>query len=1457
MSCTYTHSDLKNQSYKSVEELLYALKVLKGNKFYSSLVAYNFNKEEATKEVKSAKAFTKWYEEIIPNNRGAFDKSFESERGTFLHKYISTRLRNPGIPQDFTKEEENDIAKIINNPKFIVLDEWKDDSKWRTLCATVLNNIHNNINGEIVLIEEPIYYKKDDFNSVKATPDLVFKSKDGVYHVIDYKVTEADIENNVQYVAQLNFIESILKKHGAKNVVKENWVISPTTGGFSIKNKNKIASTNNTINNSLYNLFFDAKALNIDIDDEDVKKFEAIKEKVEKNRSNIMQNLSVYEEYLKQQVNKTKLTYFDGYTYNYTQSSSGEIILKRKGLQDIKFDNFEEFAKASFKYNQGKYTDAIENIINVLNNGQFNGVIENLDDKIKTAFQLNLGKYDNSIYTVVKLGDLTKKYGIVLIKHDDIYDIIKLSNVDMFDFNMGVHSNGLFSKALNDKIREGGTLLLDNFLPREITTQYEQSTPEATLGNIELFELFTAISLIKEKLGDDFKIGTIDVVSTINGNHIHTAQQFTQFENAFKILEANIKESELQSNEGLSFFTDYTRISREQLLLDNITFLLQDIGENWNSYDIDTESIHQKKRIIQDLIAEVENNPSKNMQLIIQDAIQLLTFLDQVTPNQIFEEVNYAVADAKNLFGVLYDALFNDNIRTVTASGQSVPGIGGGLKHTSSYQTPDEAVRKTNLKRDIIVNGFVQKTIEETAELKQATEKYLNYTKSNGFLGKFKNDELIYEPLFRHKDGKIDPEMVFKNPYVRDSQNTLTDEQRDYLEIVLFTINKQKNLPVIKNLTFAQLKTDSTKYQKYQEIVSNNERYLTVPLKLKKGFRGNVNRLGKAWTKSDIKSWWKDTVANLVSITDPNITTAQQLSEKRKARKDQKEIPSLYPSETNRIDLYQKHQPEEFILNLNLLCVDFVLDSLKRNALNQYLETVRTVGKYLTFTELATGINLSKQKEALINDTTINVFLDSISEEEFTQLITVSNAVKKVKSVVSLGFRPALFIKEEVLGLIKNFSHSIAKWIQSDNPITAKHITQAYKIVVPSNWYEDGLKKVLGVKSMADFSMIALLNQRWRIHGHDLSMYSEQLTVHKTIWNFDSGLAFANVTAPDNDNRMVIVVAKMLSDGTFNAFEIKDNQLIYNPSKDERFSYFFANRANDANMQTDKKYVQQKALYEYYITSFNDSGHSIAYSKNPKDWGMIPDPYTTQQLNSLKEQIGMMYGFYNHEERDQSSFGTYKRLYLQFMTWLPGELRRYFASGKESSVGKIAHLKDVEGNLLYWKRLDDGTRVKTTASTDENGNQRDPVYGWQAEPVVGLAICAAKVLHHGMKGDFQWFKEPNNKYFIRNAGLFLFNLIFGTIIAKIIASIWTNAKKDEDKYTTEAIMAIELGSKVFNELNFINNFTSATDSLNLISVNYMKDIFKDVSRSISSDDYSMFDFVNDNVSVLRDFHIND
>lgn len=1478
MGCIYTHEDLKRENikhdkvlrqFKSMEDLLNAL-TSSGVSTHSQLEAYHFDLESALQKNDGAIAFTDWYNTVMGRNAQQSSPSFESKRGTFIHNYISKRLTKEISEEGLTDDEKLEINnKIIN--KFPITDtEWTDIAKWQSVCQTALRDIKDQIpaNAEIILTEQPIYYKDDSIN-IKATPDLIFKTKEQgalgdefTYHVIDYKITAADIEGSPQYVAQLNFIETILKKHGAGKIQKANWVILPTNGHISVQNKNKSTTKDPKVNEALSKLRPIKKMESVVINTENVRKFEDLKEKIEKNRSSITQNKTAYINYLKKVVVNYKNVYYNGYLYNYSEDKNGKIILSKEKFDNIEFNNFELFAEASYTYNNSNHISTISNIIGHLNEGSnLQEVFESYDPGIKNAFIANIGKYSGSSWKVIQLGDLTNKYGIILIQNinNGTYDIVKFSNVEHFQFNMGAHSNGFFSKALNDQIREGGSFLLDNLIPREITLQYEQKTPDATLGNIELFELFTALSLIKENLGD-IKIGKIEVVSTINGTHVHTdSQNFELFENAFKILQQNIDKSSLTSDEGLSFFTDYQKVSQEQLLMDDITLLLRDIGRDWSGYSIDKDGILAKKTALNDILKKLESNPSTKDLEVTKAVTNLLVYLDQITPDKVQEVVKYGIGDVNSLFGPWFDAMFNDSIRLSNAVGEASPGISGGVMHIASYQSPDDIIRKTTRKRDIIINGFVQKTIAETQELKNATEIFLNVNNQNNFFGKFHDDEEIYKPLFKHVNGEISPDMMFKNPYFKDSENSLTQEQSDYLEVVLFTINKHRGMSLLRGRTFAELKADTSLYQKYQDAISNNpESYLAIPLKLKKGVRGNVNRLKNSWTKSDIKSWWKDTVSNMFAIVDPNVVTAKQLAEKRQALKKQEEIPSMYPNNIkNRTDMCHAHQPAEFIMNLNYLGVDFVFDSLKRNALNQYLETTKTVAHYLAFTELTTGLDLSAQKEALISDTTINIFLDDISEKEFKPALAANNMIKKVKSYVSLGFRPALFFKEEVLGLIKNFSHTAAKWIQSEYPITAKHLTKAYKIVIPSNWWEDGIKKTFGAKSRADLSIVTLLNQRWRIHGQDLSMYPESLTIHKTIWNFDSGLAYTNVTAPDNDNRMVLIVAKMLADGTFNAFEIKNKQLVYNPAKDERFSYFFANRNNDKNMLSDKKYVQQKSLYEYYITAFNDSGQSVAYSKDPKNWGMIPDPYTTQQLNSLKEQIGMMYGFYNHEERDYAAFASYKRWYMQFMTWLPGELRRYFASGTESSVGKVTHLTDVEGKLLYWKRLSDGTRVKITESVDENGNQLEPVYGWQAHPVVGLFISFSKILHHGIKGDFAWFKEPNHKYLIRNAGLCLFHMIFGIIISKILASLISDSKKHKEKYSTEAIMAIELGQKVFNELNFVNNIASATDSLNLLTVNYLKDVFADVGRTIGNENYNMLDFVNDNISAFRDFHLDD
>ena len=128
MSCTYTHSDLKDKTFPSIEDLISDL-IMQNRKPYSAFeVAYDFDKAAATKENAGAKSFTNWYKEIM-NDTSKFTGSFESERGTFIHNYLSKRLKEGGS-EIFTEEEKNNIESIIKKWRLPDGDVFKDINTW-------------------------------------------------------------------------------------------------------------------------------------------------------------------------------------------------------------------------------------------------------------------------------------------------------------------------------------------------------------------------------------------------------------------------------------------------------------------------------------------------------------------------------------------------------------------------------------------------------------------------------------------------------------------------------------------------------------------------------------------------------------------------------------------------------------------------------------------------------------------------------------------------------------------------------------------------------------------------------------------------------------------------------------------------------------------------------------------------------------------------------------------------------------------------------------------------------------------------------------------------------------------------------------------------------------------------------------------------------------------------------
>ena len=87
---------------------------------------------------------------------------------------------------------------------------------------------------------------------------------------------------------------------------------------------------------------------------------------------------------------------------------------------------------------------------------------------------------------------------------------------------------------------------------------------------------------------------------------------------------------------------------------------------------------------------------------------------------------------------------------------------------------------------------------------------------------------------------------------------------------------------------------------------------------------------------------------------------------------------------------------------------------------------------------------------------------------------------------------------------------------------------------------------------------------------------------------------FATSTAADYYNRMAIMLAKMIKDGSYEAHSMKDNVLVYDPKKDKRFEYYLKERdkykdkdGNFTNKKGDSKFNEQRSRYLLMVNQMN------------------------------------------------------------------------------------------------------------------------------------------------------------------------------------------------------------------------------------------------------------------------------
>ena len=129
-------------------------------------------------------------------------------------------------------------------------------------------------------------------------------------------------------------------------------------------------------------------------------------------------------------------------------------------------------------------------------------------------------------------------------------------------------------------------------------------------------------------------------------------------------------------------------------------------------------------------------------------------------------------------------------------------------------------------------------------------------------------------------------------------------------------------------------------------------------------------------------------------------------------------------------------------------------------------------------------------------------------------------------------------------------------------------------------------------------------------------------------------------TIPDYYNRLALFLAKMIHDGSYDAHTLDSKQhLIYDPTKDKRFEYYFKKRDSYKNSDASSKYKylpspndleynKQRAAYNLLTSELNAERIRLNLDTY-EDGDIIDKAYSEVERASFKSFTDTVYGYYD------------------------------------------------------------------------------------------------------------------------------------------------------------------------------------------------------------------------------------
>lgn len=1023
----------------------------------------------------------------------------------------------------------------------------------------------------------------------------------------------------------------------------------------------------------------------------------------------------------------------------------------------------------------------------------------------KSIFEPYYG--NNTTYELLndtpQLSEMLNKNGIIAILNHNSrqIDFIKLSTQNLY----GLYK---FRDSKGNVIKDRNTLI-----GRDVTDLTEQQKTNSlitmsTYGNIELMEMMLVINNLAPNFQKNARdsIGRVLVANPITNRGITMSNEellynYSRLNDIQEIPNDNL----LQKGTPIKFASRYMILSnqladiyapngymetnRKYKMIESCKNALEDTPESQAQDKI--RALEKFIKAMQDNGFKMDTNPQtqNNMETrLYNNAVLALAELKGIKFRQQIEKYGNWFQSLKfwekGLNSLQTDNPGHMNNETLNLMAKLVFEWNQGVRDDLQAMKPKLDLLVNKLKNDKGFNKVLEYTVGNQASLYSR----MIYTDSQG-------DLLLVNPY----------EQTFNHPQL--GTITLTEAERDFLKYFLHEINidRQRNNEALFET----------------QIQNNSKSYFMLPL-----VTGDTQSKLVANSKSTIENLQLNVLKYLQNLNPK--TVARKVKQKLidlNNLADKKEEEKLSDDQffrmttdfdrgysDDRLNFIKNPQggTNNFELNLETLLLKHKCAYATKQRVDEGVPMIKAALIHLTTMGNEQNRQFVNEIKYIRDFFKNKVKGETLVSDTFKPAEQVLSKLRSIASFMTLGFAPVQFFYQLLDGMWKDISLIIRKpdgeRYMGTSAFTFEHMSAA-------------AKDAFGDMFKGRNTKMSLLNQLYGLNDMDMNIYADRIKSDQWgIYNWRS-LAFYSASRPDYYNRLTIFGAQMRADGTWDAHSLKDGKLVYDFSKDKRFSLL-----QDSSKRNTKEYQAQLGLYYAIANQFikegtkNADGTLFSISKDSNVINALPKAYTTKDAESMKSVCDNLYGFYSNERKSMIQATTIGALWMQYRTYWSGKKNQYLQSGGIKLQGKWVQAEDKNGEKMF-DVYDEktGLVVSMPESQVPEGVEKIPTFIWKGDWEEGIILTLTRLLqeaHNEGSLITAWSKmrqqdDNLSRVYKSNLQQLAYDLTMCAVVGSLVnlgTSTWLKELKKSRKEDTKFIDALEVAGANVLARSLSNSF---------------------------------------------------